>query len=642
VLVLLVVGLGASLSAGCFYSSNFSSYKTPAGAQRAVAQSYLPSVLDIPGRYHGGGARMFRARIYVDQDYRHRPHWKDHAANLVRASNAYTAAAFGVALEVTFVDWERTSPGQDLRVILQELEDLDAGADADWIIGLCAAPATFTASHHELGMAIELGKHFVVRDMNDAAEIRQIAEVYDQMSDRERLALYAARKAHKELAVFLHEWAHTLGALHERGDGRLMSPAYTREASTFSEADAGLVEHGLAIRDVIGDSPAAQKERAAAQARMLAFVQANAGWEEWFDEEKTQLVRDLGGDPGVVAGAGAGAGAATKPAAVATPASGMVRMNLPRAALLAYNRAVEATNRGDHAKAWDELEPIVTSFPDATEVQRMACRLGVLEVGGEEALAACAQVMRLDPADAEAPLWEANARARAAAPDDARVQALLDAAEARLARKADAEARETWVELARVAYSVGALTSAEHALAHLGKDAEANELRDSVRDARRLTGLPPEGARVGVPRAQEAAYFRAFKVAYEKVLAGEARFARDVVDAQLAHFPEAPGLLALACGVEASAHHGAKARKLCARALAGWDDTTLAHFFAAEVATSAAEAIPHLERVIALDPAQKSAWVSLGGRYDQTGATEKKRALVASYASRFHETLPMP
>ena len=84
------------------------------------------------------------------------------------------------------------------------------------------------------GEVSELGKHFVVRDMNDVMEVRKIAEVYDQMGEQDRLTLYAARKAHKELVVFLHEWAHTLGALHERGDGRIMGPNYDRQASTFS------------------------------------------------------------------------------------------------------------------------------------------------------------------------------------------------------------------------------------------------------------------------------------------------------------------------------------------------------------------------------------------------------------------------
>ena len=91
-----------------------------------------------------------------------------------------------------------------------------------------------------------------------------------------------------------------------------------------------------------------------------------------------------------------------------------------------------------------------------------------------------------------------------------------------------------------------------------------------------------------------------------------------------------------------TSRQAAKARPLCARAIAGWDDTTLAHFYAAQVAKSVDEAISHLERVIALDPAQKGAWVGLGDRYDQTHQVQKKRALVAAYAARFHETLPMP
>jgi hypothetical protein len=181
----------------------------------------------------------------------------------VAAANAYTHAAYGVELDVSFVDWQRREGGgQDLRDVLGELVDVDAGVDVDWVIGLCAAPARFTTSHHDLGMATLLGKHFVVRDMNDAVEAREIARVFPDMGEADRLRLYAARKAHKELVVFLHEWAHTLGALHERGDGRLMGDAYSHEASTFSESEAGVIERALAIRAIPGDTREAREARA--------------------------------------------------------------------------------------------------------------------------------------------------------------------------------------------------------------------------------------------------------------------------------------------------------------------------------------------------------------------------------------------
>ncbi len=630
------------LLSGCFYSSSMSQWKTPAGAQRSVAMTYLPAELEIPGAYHGARPRHFRARVYVDQDYRQRPHWKDHAANLIRAANSYTAAAYGVMLDVQFVDWKRTSPGESLGVILGELARLDEGMDVDWVIGLVAAPATFTTSHHELGMAEMLGRHFVVRDMNDAMEARQIAKVYDQMSEQARLHLYAARKAHKELVVFLHEWGHTLGALHERGEARIMGPFYDRQASTFSEADAGVIERGLRLRVIVGDSPEARKARAAAEAELLTFVRANATWDEWLVEEKQNLVAILGGESLVSGGAGASSPGGVVGGGAPGTGEQTVRVNLPHAAVLAYNNAVEALRDGDYAAAWSELEPIVSAFPQTAEVQTLACRLAAHKVGGEEAVAACPRAMRLDANDSDLPMWNALVLAQSDAPDDAKVHALLDEAEARLARKHGPDADVGWLELARFSWTIGALSRAERALGKTKGGTEAARLGEQVLEARRLWGLPPDGARVGVPAEREPAYYRTFKVAYDKFMNSEPRFARELVTTQLDKFPDAPGLLALACGVDAYAHKQAPARKLCGRALKGWDETVLAHYFLAQVAARPAEAIAHLERVIALDPDQRGAWINLGGLYDETSAEDKKRDLLHAYKERFGETLPTP
>ena len=608
-------------------------WKTPATVQRGLAQSYAPAELETPGAYHRGEPKRFRVRVYVDQDYRQRPHWRDHASNLVRRANAYLAPAFGVALDAQFIDWKRSSPGQDLDVIVGELAALDEGFDVDWVIGLVAPPATFTIRHHELGMARILGRHFVVRDMNDAQEALQIHKAFDELPEQERTQLYAARKAHKELVVFLHEWAHSLGAIHERGEGRVMGNSYDSSASTFSEANAGVIERGLALRAVVGDDARAREARAAAEAALLAFVRSTV-WEEWFAEEKTQLVELLGGDAVVGGGVTGGTGAASA-------REQTVRMNLPKAAVAGYNRAVDELRASDYQGAWSELEPLVSAFPATPEIQKLACRLAVLGAGGDEALGGCERAARVDTVDAYPPFWQASVLARASAPDDAQVLALLAEVEARLGKKGGDVEGASWLELARFAWGYGALTLAERALAKAGPG-EATRLATELLDTRRLLGLPPGGgARVGVPPEKEPAYYRAFNVAYRKFMDTEPRFARETVTAELRRFPDAPGLLALACGVDASSRKPAPARKLCQRALAGWDETVLAHFVSAQIATRPADSIAHLERVVALDPAQRGAWATLGALYEQTGAADKRRKLALEYKQRFGESLPV-
>jgi predicted Zn-dependent protease len=620
---LLVLLCVAGSTSGClYYSSSIGQYKTPVARQRAFSKELLPRALEVPGAPHEGAPVVLHARLYADQDYRRRPHWKAHAANLVRAANAYTAAAFGVILEASFVEWERDSDGRELAEVLHELALLDEGLDVDFVIGLCAAPATFTVSHHELGMAVPLGRHFVVRDMNDTAELQVFDRLFDKMDGKERLDLYAARKAHKELAVFVHEWAHTLGAVHESGEGRLMTPAYGTQSSTFSEADAGMIERGLVLRQIVGYSAEARQRRAQAEAALVAFLRAHAAWPEWSAGERAQMEAAVGGESVV----GHGQGPTT------------LAPKLPAA----YERAVAALREDDADRAWRELQPIVGTFADSIPVQNLACRIGCSDAGGQAALAACPRVIALDPLDTEPAMWFAGALARGAEPDDTRIAGLLDEVEARLARKQGPAAELLWLQLAELSQSIGFLSRAERALEHVaGEGEELEERRDSVRAERHLVGLPADGARVGVPLAAEAAYVRAFVAAYEQVVERGARASSRMVHAQLARFPDAPGLLALACGAEAETRHPERARKLCARALAGWDDATLAHLYSAQVAISAADATAHLERVLALDPEQREAWVELLARYAEAGNEDKVRSLAVRYSDRFHEELPV-
>ena len=69
-------------------------------------------------------------------------------------------------------------------------------------------------SFHDLGCARVLGRHFVLRGMTSIAELQDFNRLFPKLDNDEREALYGRRKTHKELSIFLHEWAHTLGALH--------------------------------------------------------------------------------------------------------------------------------------------------------------------------------------------------------------------------------------------------------------------------------------------------------------------------------------------------------------------------------------------------------------------------------------------
>src|SRR5258706_10226731 len=107
----------------------------------------------------------------------------------------------------------------------------------------------FPTSIHYLGMARLFGHHFVLRGLHDPAEVEAIARGFGELPQNERDALVNERKQHKEVVIFLHEWGHTLGAIHERSPSSIMNPSYAATQSHFGDADARLVEVALAGRD---------------------------------------------------------------------------------------------------------------------------------------------------------------------------------------------------------------------------------------------------------------------------------------------------------------------------------------------------------------------------------------------------------
>src|SRR5581483_11516935 len=81
--------------------------------------------------------------------------------------------------------------------------------------------------------------------LHDLAEYQVVKDAFDQMSSKEKDTLIAARKAHKEAVIFLHEWAHTLGVVHAQRWQRIMNPIYDSGQSQFSEIEARMIELAL-------------------------------------------------------------------------------------------------------------------------------------------------------------------------------------------------------------------------------------------------------------------------------------------------------------------------------------------------------------------------------------------------------------
>lgn len=275
----------ALLGAGCVVQTPFSSsvYKARERAERKAAQELAPVDLVVPD-----GAvpplHVFKMRVWVDADFRAKPRWRATVEEITSRASSYTEAAFGARLDVEIRTWDHSGDAT-MPDMISALAAVDPGAGADWVVGFVTAAHGLTSDFHVIGYAEILGKHFVVRDMNDAEEARAVEKYLDELSAAERTELYSSRRKHKELSSFIHEWAHTLGHPHETQAGRLLAGSYTNKASTFSDAGARFLRAAVTAR---AGGPAA----AAASVEMRRLLEENpAGW---VDSERSQELAMLG------------------------------------------------------------------------------------------------------------------------------------------------------------------------------------------------------------------------------------------------------------------------------------------------------------------------------------------------------------
>jgi hypothetical protein len=181
------------------------------GRERAAP----PLVVHGDGRRIHGEPRVVRLRVWVARD----ADWAPQLRRLLFALDGALAAWPGVRFELAELRrWERDSRAVDLQQLLGELEALDAGDGVDCVVGLLAAAPSEPEQLHDVGMARELGRHFVLRRL-----------LHD----------------HEQAVQLLHEWAHTLGAIHARGEERIMNPSYGAAQSRFSDVESQILELGL-------------------------------------------------------------------------------------------------------------------------------------------------------------------------------------------------------------------------------------------------------------------------------------------------------------------------------------------------------------------------------------------------------------
>jgi len=323
-----------------------------------------------------------RVRLYASQEYRaQRASWQSRVTKMVDSAGEVLGPAFGMRLEVVDArTWNADCDPESLEECLEELALYDPGDDVDWVVGLISSVPRFTASFDELGMASLPGRHFVLRDLYAAAEREAINASFPHMATAKRDEIFKQRQKHKRLVVFLHEWAHTMGALHTRREDTILYPAYNPEAAGFSDANLGLID--AALRDRFPFDPSYPS---------LREYLASAKSELWFSGEREDLMARLGG-------ASAPQNSTAAPAPVQIAVSGdqdeLLSGVSPEDRAL-YAKANEQFEARDLEGSWESFEPLLRRYPDCYAIQHFGCSLAMHVGARQEAGEACRRAINL-------------------------------------------------------------------------------------------------------------------------------------------------------------------------------------------------------------------------------------------------------
>ncbi|HEX3308886.1 MAG TPA: matrixin family metalloprotease, partial [Streptosporangiaceae bacterium] len=358
VLVAALVGVAHAekKKAGLF---DFETWKSPVSRERDAAKQLAPTSLDLTPAAVEGETKTIRLRLYAERDYRSLVlRWQGKLRAQIQNINAVVTRVFAVRFEIESVrDWDRSHVGQPLERVLEELETLDPAREVDLVVGFATPLQGVAASVHQIGTSRLLARHFVLRGMDDEQELRAFERELKLISSEERQRLYGERKAHKEVVMFLHEWGHALGLLHNDDPTVIMNPAYDPRQAGFSDFEKKVVAL------VVGRRAARPNELYPETADLLPLLAA-APHDEGSDKDRADLL--------------AFARARVQPG---TPNGGGATIDLSEDDVAAFNRAVAAANAGKREEGWAALAPVFAHARAGKVAPETWARLATLAVG---------------------------------------------------------------------------------------------------------------------------------------------------------------------------------------------------------------------------------------------------------------------
>lgn len=593
-LIVLILAVSTALTGvltGCGPGAR--SHVTPTEKQQAYAETLKAARLSSAVvRPVVGKPITLRVKVYADKAFRRETvRWKDKTQNRFKDLNRWLQPRFGVQLKLVELErWDYEPPkGDDLQAVLNALEETDSGEEVDWVVGLTASLPVFTSSMHRMGMARVLGSHFVVRSVNHHTEANYLKRQLDKLPAAERRAIYEQRKTHKELTIWLHEWAHTLGAIHTVDPDWIMCPYHDSGQVNFSEANTRLILAALKLRHA---HTKPENWRRALPMTVATHLEANH-WSGWVQEEVV-LMRNFR----------------------SKEASAGPRPNIADTDVPTFNVAVDLYNHKQHMRAWNKLAPLVTLYKNDPVIQRFGCQAAFgSNAHQDKIITLCKHASTLSE-DALPQLVLANQYlqvGRNGQRDFKRANEALKVAEARLNNTVPKRAT-SWLYLAELHQLASNVSRAETTAREAIAIEKAGEIIHWATSTRKRFGLPHRKGKPVVSVDREGKYIELQADVYETIR-GESPKA---VDAALKHlnstFPRTPGTYIAHCAVKSARGQDAQAIVMCRRAIALDPNASLAHYMLGLIEHRSGRkwaAKRPLKRAVLLDPSNSDAWNKL-------------------------------
>jgi tetratricopeptide (TPR) repeat protein len=543
---------------------------------------------------------------------------------MVRRANTVLGPTAGIELEIADTrPWPRKTPSGDIEAMLAELEDLDPGGDVHFVVGVATALPEVTTAIHQLGVARPLGKHLVVRGLNDTKEIALLGRVLNELSKESREKLWSVRKKHKETLVFLHELGHALGAIHTKERGRILFPTYDSKIVAFTPANARMMRISAEMRIAAGTTGNRGPEMEALRAYVAATKYP--GW----DPKEVQLLEAL-----IEQRLEMGGGTKTELGALSTAVRPTDRKQ--------YRDAVGLADSGRVLEAWEKAEPLFEYYPDEPAIQVLRCRLASARRMDATAIAElCEKAATLAPADVSPSVKIALSAAKAN-DRDAAFAALARARKRLLSIAQSDDAKAAWEEMADAYRQLGLVSLAADAAIRSGG---AAAIATWARSKAARYGIPPLGSPLRgdkLTAERDADYVSAMTAILKKVYGKDYAGAVALAGKARADFGDQAGINGALCDLAIRQRKYARAKSLCRDAIKRYDGNAWAHYLYGLLLQrdkNKSGAIQHLAKSVELGLDHKHPYQVLAALYKAAGKSAELEKLNELHARQFGQPL---